>query len=288
MLSPIRKKMKQKLSISVFLLAITICQSQETKEVKNSIGEKNEIYNVLKSDPEIKQGKYQLNWSWKYYNSIAEEGNFENNQKEGIWKEYYRFRGEYDENDMRVKYLSTYNNDKRNGLFVEFGYERDTLQVGRFTEDKKTGIWKRYENGELVEHYDYSRNKNLIKTKDFQQQKVDLLPKIINGDLNSFLIENLNPVNHKKKKNLLGEVGVIMLITKEGIAKEIKVSGADYPELEDEFIIALTKSSGKWEPAIRNGEKVDLKIKIPIKFLIEWKKKKFRVGMNAGNIKQTE
>lgn len=279
--------MKQQLSILVFLLAITICKSQETKEIKNSIGEKNEIYNILKSDPEIKQGKYQLTWNWKYYNSIAEEGNFENNQKVGVWKEYYRFRGKYDENDMRIKYLSTYKNDKRNGLFVEFSYDKDTIQVGRYAEDKKTGIWKRYENGELVEHYDYSANKNLIKTEDIQQQKVDVLPKIIDGDLNSFLIENLNPVNHKNKKNLLGEVEITMLITKEGVAKDIEISGADYPELENEFRNALTKSSGNWEPALRNGDKVDVKIIIPIKFLIEWKKKKFRVGMNAGNMKQT-
>ena len=153
---------------------------------------------------------------------------------------------------------------------------------------KKTGIWKRYENGELVEHYDYSSNKNLIKTEDIQQQKVDVLPKIIDGDLNSFLIENLNPVNHKNKKNLLGEVEITMLITEEGVAKDIEISGADYPELENEFRNALTKSSGNWEPALINGDKVDVKIIIPIKFLIEWKKKKFRVGMNAGNIKQIE
>ena len=280
--------MKQQLSILVFLLTITICKSQETKEVKNSIGEKNEIYNVLKSDPEIKQGKYQLTWNWKYYNSIAEEGNFENNRKAGIWKEYYRFREKYDENDMRVKYLWTYKNDKRNGLFVEFSYNKDTIQVGRFAEDKKTGIWKRYENGELVEHYDYSANKNLIETENIQQQNVDVLPKLIDGDLNSFLIKNLIPVNHKKKKNLLGEVEITMLITKEGVAKDIEIVGAYYPELRKEFKSALTKSSGNWEPALRNGDKVDVKVTVPVKFLIEWKKKKFRVGMNAGNMKQTE
>lgn len=280
--------MKQQLSILVFLIAFTIGNSQETKQVKNSIGEKKEIYNVLISDPEIKQGKYQLTWNWKYYNSIAEEGNFDNNQKEGVWKEYYRFRGKYDENDMRIKYLTTYKNDKRNGLFVEFSYDKDTIQVGRFTGDEKTGIWKRYENEVLVEHYDYSTNKNLIKTEGIQRQKVDVLPKIIEGDLNSFLVENLNPVNHKKKKNLLGEVEITMLITKEGIVKDIEISGSNYPELENEFRVALTKSSGNWEPALRNGDKVDVKVSVPVKFLIEWKKKKFRVGMKAENMKQTE
>ncbi|EMY79845.1 TonB family protein [Psychroflexus gondwanensis ACAM 44] len=280
--------MKQQILILICLLSISICKSQETREVNNSIGEKNEVYNVLKSDPEIRQGKYLLTWNWKYYNSVSEEGQFENNQKQGVWNEYYRFREKYNENDMRVKYLTTYENDKKNGLFVELSYDRDTLQVGRFTEKEKTGIWKRYENGELVEHYDYSINKNLIGIKKNQQEKVDVLPKIIDGDLNSFLIKNLNPVNHKKKKNLLGDVKITMLITKEGIAKDIIVSGADYPELENEFKVALSKSSGNWEPALRNGEKVDVTIFVPIKFLIEWKKKKFRVGMNSGNMKQSE
>ena len=41
----------------ISLLFLTVGNSQETKEVKNSIGEKNELFNVLKSDPKIKQGK---------------------------------------------------------------------------------------------------------------------------------------------------------------------------------------------------------------------------------------
>jgi len=280
--------MKKQISILICLLFLTIGNSQETKEVKNSIGEKNELFNVLKSDSKIKQGKYLLTWNWKFYHSIFEEGQFINNEKQGVWNEYYRFRGKYNENDMRVKYRTEYANDKKNGLFIEFGYDKDTIQVGSFKANEKVGIWKKFEDGQLVEHYDYLNNKNLIEPNNSQSKKVDVLPKMIEGDLNSFLIKNLNPVNHKKKKNQLGNVEITMLITKEGIAQDIKISGADYSELENEFKIALSKSSGNWEPALRNGEKVDVKIIVPIKFLIEWKKKKYRVGMNAGNMKQQE
>ena len=280
--------MKQTISIIICLLFFIVVKSQETKEVKNSIGEKNEIFTVLKSNSEIRQGKYTLTWNWKYYHSISEEGNYENNEKQGVWLEYYRFREKYNENDMRIKYRTTYENDKKNGLFVEFGYNKDTLQVGSFKENKKIGIWKTFEDGKLVEHYNYNDNKNLIGTEIIQNEKVDVLPKMIDGDLNSFLIKNLNPLNHKKKKNLLGSVEVTMLITKEGLAQDVKISGADYTELENEFKVALSNSSGKWEPGIRNGEKVDVVVIIPIKFLIEWKKKKFRVGMNCGSMKQAE
>ena len=263
-----------------------LCVSQETKEVKNTIGEKEEVFSVLKSKTEIKHGKYLLTWNWKYYNSISEEGNYKNNEKQGVWLEYYRFRNKYDKNDMRVKYLTTYENNQKNGIFVEFGYDKDTLQVGSFFKNIKTGIWKRFENGKLVEHYDYSNEKNLIEIDNNQNEKVDVLPKIIDGDLNTFLIKNLNPVNYKKKKDLFGSIEVIILIKKDGLVQVIDITGTEYEELKNEFSLALSQSSGKWEPAIRNKEKVDLKVLIPIKFLIEWKKNTHRVGMNCGIMKQ--
>jgi hypothetical protein len=280
--------MKKQISILICLLFLTVGNSQETKEVKNSIGEKNELFNVLKSDQKIKQGKYVLNWNWKFYHSISEEGQFLNNEKQGVWNEYYRFRGKYNENDMRVKYRTTYANDKKNGLFIEFSYDKDTLQVGSFKANEKVEIWKKFEDGKLVEHYDYLNNKSLLVPKNVQNEKVDVLPKMIEGDLNSFLIKNLNPINHKKKKNLLGNIEITMLITKEGLAQDVEISGADYTELENEFKVALSNSSGNWEPAIRNGEKVDVTVIIPTKFLIEWKRKKFRVGMNCGSMKQAK
>ncbi|MFV8364727.1 hypothetical protein ACNQGO_15310 [Flavobacterium sp. ZT3P35] len=276
----------KRIIILICLVFTNLCVSQETKEVKNTIGEKEEVFSVLKSKTEIKHGKYLLTWNWKYYNSISEEGNYKNNEKQGVWLEYYRFRNKYDKNDMRVKYLTTYENNQKNGIFVEFGYDKDTLQVGSFFKNIKTGIWKRFENGKLVEHYDYSNEKNLIEIDNNQNEKVDVLPKIIDGDLNTFLIKNLNPVNYKKKKDLFGSIEVIILIKKDGLVQVIDITGTEYEELKNEFSLALSQSSGKWEPAIRNKEKVDLKVLIPIKFLIEWKKNTHRVGMNCGIMKQ--
>lgn len=276
----------KRILILICLVFTNLCVSQETKEVKNAIGEKEEIFNVLKSKPEIKHGKYLLTWNWKYYNSISEEGNYKNNEKQGVWLEYYRFRNKYDKNDMRVKYQTTYENNQKNGLFIEFGYDKDTLQVGSFLNNIKTGIWKRFENRKLVEHYDYTNEKSLIEIVDNQNEKVDVLPKMIEGDLNSFLIKNLNPINHKKKKDLFGSIEVTILINKDGSVQVVDIMGAEYEELKNEFKLALSQSSEKWEPAIRNRDKVDVKVSIPIKFLIEWKKNMQRVGMNCGIMTQ--
>jgi hypothetical protein len=280
--------MKNQSLLLIILLFTTLCKAQETKKIKNSIGEKIEILHVLKSNPEIKHGEYLLTWNWKFYHSISKEGKFENNQKQGIWKEYYRFRGKYNKTDMRVKYQTSFKNDKKNGVFIEFDYNKDTLQMGSFIENKKTGIWKKFENKKLTEHYDYTNNINLARTENNKTTKVDVLPKLIDLDLNTFLMKNLKPVNHKKKKNLFGEIEITMIITKTGTVQEIEISGAEYPELETEFRVAISNSSEHWEPALKNGEKVDVKVLIPANFLIEWKRKKFRVGMNAGNMKQVE
>lgn len=276
----------KRILILICLVFTNLCVSQETKEVKNAIGEKEEIFNVLKSKPEIKHGKYLLTWNWKYYNSISEEGNYKNDEKQGVWLEYYRFRNKYDKNDMRVKYQTTYENNQKNGLFIEFGYDKDTLQVGSFLNNVKTGIWKRFENGKLVEHYDYTNEKSLIEIVDNQNEKVDVLPKMIEGDLNSFLIKKLNPINHKKKKDLFGSIELTILIKKDGIVQIIDIKGTEYEELKNEFNLALIQSSGNWEPAIRNKEKVDVIVSIPVKFLIEWKKNMHRVGMNCGIMTQ--
>lgn len=276
----------KRILILICLVFTNLCVSQQTKEVKNAIGEKEEIFNVLESKPEIKHGKYLLTWNWKYYNSISEEGNYKNNEKQGVWLEYYRFRNKYDKNDMRVKYLTNYENNQKEGIFIELSYDRDTLQVGSYTKNNKTGIWKRFENGKLVEHYDYTNEKSLIEIDNSQNEKVDVLPKLIEGDLNTFLIKNLNPVNYKKKKDLFGSIEVTILVKKDGLVQVLDIKGAEYEELKNEFNLAFSQSSGNWEPAIRNSAKVDVKVSIPIKFLIEWKKNIHRIGMNCGIMTQ--
>jgi len=74
----------KRILIFICLVFTNLCVSQETKEVKNAIGEKEEIFNVLESKPEIKHGKYLLTWNWKYYNSISEEKRMNKSSFRGI------------------------------------------------------------------------------------------------------------------------------------------------------------------------------------------------------------
>ena len=280
--------MKKILLISLCIFTFKPVFSQKTIEVISSRDQKIEIYYVLETDRKTKHGNYLLTWDANLYKSIIEEGTYKNNSKEGVWKTYHPFKGKYDKNDMRVQYLTTYKNNKKDGLFVEFGYDRDTIEVGEFLENKRAGVWKKYKDGKLVGKYDFTNKNNLIDKIEIKKQGSYRLPSLLKDNLNVYLINNFKPVNHKKIKRLFGIIEATMTIDKYGSVGNVLVSGAGYPELEQEFISVLKSTYGLWNPAIKNTEQVTVTIAVPIKFLIEWKKKGPRVGVQSGTMEIVE
>lgn len=280
--------MKKTLLITFCILTFTPVFSQKTIEVISSRDQKVETYYVLDANRKMKHGKYLLTWDANLYKSVIEEGSYENNSKEGVWKAYHPFKGKYDKNDMRVHYLTTYKDNKKDGLFVEFGYDRDTVEVGVFLANKRAGIWRKYENGKLVGKYDFSNKNNLINKVKINKQGSYKLPTMLKDNLDLYLINNFKPVNHKKVKRLFGIIEATMTIDKYGSVGNVSVTGAEYPELEQEFISVLKSTYGLWNPAIKNTEQVTVNIAVPIKFLIEWKKKGQRVGVQSGTIEIME
>lgn len=280
--------MKKTLLITICILTFTPLFSQKTIEVISSRDQKVETYYVLDTNRKMKHGNYLLTWDANLYKSVIEEGTYENNSKEGVWKAYHPFKGQYDKNDMRVQFLTTYKDNKKDGLFVEFGYDKDTVEVGEFLENKRAGIWRKYENGKLVGKYDFSNKNNLIDKIEIKKQGSYKLPTLLKDNLDIYLINNFKPVNHKNVKRLFGIVEASMTIDKYGSVGNVKIKGAEYPELKQEFISVLKSTYGLWNPAIRNTEQVTVNILVPIKFLIEWKKKGQRVGVQCGTLEIIE
>ena len=280
--------MKKNLLIILCTLTFSPIFSQKTVKVTSSRDQKIETYYVLDTNRKMKHGKYLLTWDANLYKSIIEEGNYDNDNKDGVWKAYYPFEGQYDKNDTRVHYLTTYKDNKKNGLFVEFGYGKDTIEVGEFLANKRSGIWRKYKNGKLVGKYNFDTNDNLADKIEIKKQGSYKLPTLIKDNLNLYLINNFHPINHKKVKRLFGIVEVTMTIEKNGSVENVIVKGAEYPELEKEFVSVLKSTYGLWKPALKNAEQVTVDIAIPIKFLIEWKKKGHRVGVQCGTLEIIE
>ena len=280
--------MKKVLVITFCVLSLNSIFSQKTVEVISSRDQKLETYYVLDTDRKMKHGKYLLTWDANLYKSVIEEGTYVNNRKEGIWKAYHPFKGQYDKNDMRVQYLTTYKDNKKDGLFVEFGYDNDTVEVGAFLANKRTGIWRKYKNGKLIGKYNFSTNDNLVDKIEIKKEGSYRLPTMIKNNLNLYLINSFKPINHKNVKRLFGIVEATMTIDKYGSVENVKVTGAEYPELEQEFVSVLNSTYGLWNPAIKNTEQVTVKVAVPIKFLIEWKKKGLRVGVQCGALEIIE
>lgn len=280
--------MKKTILITLCMLTFSPMFSQKTIEVISSRDQKIETYYVLETDRKTKHGKYLLTWDANLYKSVIEEGTYKNNNKEGVWKTYHPFKGKYDKNDMRVQYLTTYKNNKKDGLFVEFGYDRDTVEVGEFLANKRAGVWKKYKDGKLVGKYDFTNRTNLIDKVEINKQGAYQLPSLLKDNLNVYLINNFKPVNHKKLKRIFGIIEATMTIDKYGSVGNVAVTGAEYPELEQEFITVLKSTYGLWNPALKNTEHITVNIAVPIKYLIEWKKKGPRVGVQTGTMEIIE
>jgi TonB family protein len=80
----------------LLLLSTVCCFAQETEKVtiQNKIPEFREVFYVLKSNPDVKHGKYKKTYTGSY--SIIEEGEYENGNKSGVWK-FYDNKGKIDQ-----------------------------------------------------------------------------------------------------------------------------------------------------------------------------------------------
>jgi hypothetical protein len=257
--------------ILILILSIysSISFSQTTKEIKRKLTDSDQIeyVNVLKSNRDIRHDEYKLTYNWKFYHAIRITGEYNMDKKVGKWIEYYSFNGNYGK-DMRIRTITNYMDGKKNGEFIHLGYHKDTLQIGSYSSDEKVGIWQTYDNGVLIEIYDYTNGQSLLSPSKVSSEfkGVDVEPKFKDSNLKQFLTNQLNPINYKNLENIQGKIIITCIIDKEGKVKNIEVLDCCCAELDQDFINAIKKTSTHWEPAIVEGKNVNSQIKIPIDF----------------------
>jgi hypothetical protein len=164
------------LLITLTTLANFSTQGQETKQIKNENKDGDlEVFHVLKSDKNIKQGPYEK--YFKYSNPmtrgklLTERGQYDSNKKTGTWSFYWgennmTSKGNY-ENDLKsgnwefykngtVIEKGDYKNDRREGLWTYFEKDKGILEKGYYKEGKKIGKWTYHYYSVPVQTYDYT------------------------------------------------------------------------------------------------------------------------------------
>lgn len=259
----------------ILLLAGLDSFGQETKKVTNKIsGVETEVYFCLKSDPSVKHGSYQL----IKRKTVRVSGQYSANQKDGLWTEYH-YTGK------RV-YSGHYEAGLKSGLWTYYrviGDKEIPWHSGNMKGDMRVGVWHFFDGeGIVIQEFDFDSNviKNIDEEKAAQRKLVfggkydglifvDEPPTYVDGDesMFKFLSSNLVYPPNARDKKIEGSVYVQAMVTLDGNLIEYSVVRGLSPEMDEEASRVLALTSGKWNPAVFNGEKVVSVLTMPFRFV---------------------
>lgn len=271
------KKVMPKLNLcrSYLLLIIAVLYAhlgyaQKTKSIKHKIKVNNEVayQEVLRSDPQVYHGDYELKWNWKFYKAIKVAGQYQHHQKEGQWFYYYSWPGRYGRNP-KAEYIVNYQDGARHGDFIHLSYQGDTLQSGRYSQGKRSGTWRIFQSDTLIYHYDFSARENLLgRVPDY---RADLPLSLLSAPgLNTFIYQNIDlKAPHKDSANYAsGQIQIRCVIDADSTlhSPSLMVSG---DRRVDEALLECIQNS-KWAPALKKGKPVSVEALILVNYQIEW------------------
>lgn len=290
----------------LYILTITIAASgQETKQVKKDNGNFGdlEIYNVLKSDKNVKHGPYEK--YFKYSNPLTqgklltERGQYDNNKKTGTWTFYWgendmTSKGSYD-NDLRtgnweyykngvVTEKGVYINDKRDGFWTYFEKEKGIIERGYYKDGNKVDKWTYHYYNIPVQTYDHSLDSVLQFYDDKAESEaiIDSNNKIVKAVLS----RPPQYVGHKRqlqtdmarltkyplearRMGLEGEVVVSFLVNENGTTSEFSLLRDIGGNCGNAVIDAYKTNTTKWIPGTYNGRKVKVKFYQTVSFKLK-------------------
>jgi len=208
---------------------------------------------------------------WFDDGQLIREGNFDNDRKNGKWKELdsegiYRHGRKYGKwrvlnKDGKISEETSYLNDQLNGKKIVFD------SIGQVKSEEE------YRMGELVS-----------TTIDTTEKVVEVMPRFIG-------CENIQGSNQEKKacadKRMLnyiyrnikypkiardeyveGLVIIQFVITEKGHIEDIRPIRALCASIRDECV-GLVRKMPKWIPGLQNGKPVKVQFNLPIRFNLE-------------------
>ena len=223
--------------------------AQETvKKTSRSDGNK-EVYYVLKSDKNIKQGSYQ---KFNSFDNLIAEGNYKDGLKDSLWTEYWA-----------APVLKS---------------------KGNYLGSERTGIWEFYNRkGELEQRYDFTKKQivfdqtiepnkekkyKVVKGIDTIETTLQQPPLYIGGrtKMQNVMTKGMNIPKEAIMNHISGEVQVSFIIDQNGIAGNYKVVRGIGFGCDEEALRMAKQIPNNWSPGKLNNEPVTVEYILTIGF----------------------
>jgi TonB family protein len=227
--------------------------AQTTRRTNEDLNTK-EVFYVLKSDKNIKEGTYFRYTN--FGNKLVCEGFYKNNLKDSLWK-YYSFRVE-----NKLSASGSYKSDKRVGLWNFYTYTGDLRLQYDYT-DKKVLFVKGSSR-------DSSAKFNVISGADTVKTLLERPPIFLESDegFGRPLFTGLRYPLDAKNANIQGKVLIAFTIDQNGNVSNYRVKKELGYGCDEEALNAVKRLTAEWLPGMLNGNPVVVEYEIPISFTL--------------------
>lgn len=167
----------------------------------------------------------------------------------------------------------------KNGYYVSYFEDGTKSYQMNYRENKKEGTLYGYWPNGLIRRVDIYRQDSLISGTCYGQKGQDtayfpymIYPKFKNGkieEFTAFLQQNLKYPAKARRKGIEGKIYVNLVVEKDGSLSNVVVQNKGNSMLENEALRVVKLSSGQWQAAIMEGEKVRMLYTVPINFKLQ-------------------
>lgn len=242
-----------KIRLIIYFVFISSALSAQTKTIEQTNTDLNlkEVFTVLKSNEQIKEGEYRAYGVRN--NTLLYQGYYKNNLKDSVW---------------------TYN-----------GHKGESAE-GRFKEGKRVGLWEMYDyDGALKAQYDFDTNTlvylkqsqtdstkhyGIFKGNKIVETKLDRPPLYLNG--NGFMakigITNMRYPQTARERPIQGAVIIGVTISERGEIEGYRIKQHLAGGCDDEAMRVIKLMDGDWLPGILNGKEIKTEVYIPFNFAL--------------------
>lgn len=231
---------------------LTATAFAQTKNITKDSLNYREKYQVLKSNPNIKQGKYTL--SVRSSGKILSTGFYNNNRRDGIWHDY----------------------NLKDYVIVE----------GRYTNGRKTGEWSYYGKlWKVMNKFDYDSNRltfhqathddsvhvyRILQGRDTISTIMDRPPIYLSSDvLFRPLLYDLRYPAEAIRKKISGRVVISFTIDEKGHTRDYRVVTPLGYGCDEEAMRVVKLIPEDWVAGVQHGHNVAVVMNVPVAFTLE-------------------